>query len=200
MSSSSEPQIILASTSLPRRQLLESAGLIFVVETSDYEELMDPSLSPHELAKKLALGKAQAVAQNHLGEKVIVIAADTFVVCQGEYLGKPSTPRKAQAVLRKLQASQHEIITGYAVIDVSSGQTFPGYDLAKITLAPMSEAEIVRYVATGEPLTKAGGYAVQGIGQWFVEKIDGNLSTVIGLPTRQIYQILQDLGMQIPRP
>ena len=101
-------------------------------------------------------------------------------------------------VLHKIQASQHEIITGYVVLDTRDGKTFQGHDLVQVTMSPMSETEIARYVATGEPLSKAGGYAVQGIGQCFIEKIEGNLSTVIGLPIRKIYEILRDLGMSIP--
>lgn len=198
MNSSCKPHLILASTSLPRQKLLQDARFVFAVEASDYEEIMDPTLPPNELAEKLALGKAQAVAHKHPNEKVIIIAADSFVIFKGEYLGKPQTPQKAREVLHKIQASQHEIITGYVVLDTRDGKTFQGHDLVQVTMSPMSETEIARYVATGEPLSKAGGYAVQGIGQCFIEKIEGNLSTVIGLPIRKIYEILRDLGMSIP--
>ena len=182
--------IILASSSPRRRELLSMIGLNYVIETSGEEEVQPHGLPPAEFVKTLALQKAQPVADLHPGD--CVIGADTIVYLEGDILGKPHTPDVAKAYLRRMQGKQHVVFTGVAVlkkrkVDVRHCET-------TVTFAPMTEREIDAYVATGEPLDKAGAYGVQGLGGIFVERVEGNYFNVIGLPLPMLYSMLIDAG------
>ena len=182
--------IILASSSPRRRELLSMIGLDYRIETSGEEEIQPLGLSPAEYVKTLALQKAQPVANLH--PKDCVIGADTIVYLEGDILGKPHTPEVAKAYLRRMQGKQHVVYTGVAVL--RNGAVDVRHCETRVTFAPMTEREIETYVATGEPLDKAGAYGVQGPGGVFVDRVEGNYFNVIGLPLPMLYRMLIDAG------
>ena len=182
--------IILASSSPRRRELLSMIGLNYVIETSGEEEVQPHGLPPAEFVKTLALQKAQPVADLHPED--CVIGADTIVYLEGDILGKPHTPDVAKAYLRRMQGKQHIVFTGVAVL--KNGKVDVRHCETTVTFAPMTPREIDAYVATGEPLDKAGAYGVQGPGGIFVERVEGNYFNVIGLPLPMLYNMLIDAG------
>ncbi len=182
--------IILASSSPRRRELLSMIGLNYVIETSGEKEVQPHGLPPAEFVKTLALQKAQPVADLHPGD--CVIGADTIVYLEGDILGKPHTPDVAKAYLSRMQGKQHIVFTGVAVL--KNGRADVRHCETTVTFAPMTPREIDAYVATGEPLDKAGAYGVQGPGGIFVERVEGNYFNVIGLPLPMLYNMLIDAG------
>ena len=182
--------IILASSSPRRRELLSMIGLHYVIETSGEEEIQPHGLPPAEFVKTLALQKAQPVADLHPED--CVIGADTIVYLEGDILGKPHTPEVAKAYLTRMQGKQHLVFTGVAVL--KNGKSDVRHCETRVTFAPMTQREIEAYVATGEPLDKAGAYGVQGPGGIFVERVEGNYFNVIGLPLPLLYKMLIDAG------
>jgi septum formation protein len=182
--------IILASSSPRRRELLSMIGLDYVIETSGDEEVQPHGLSPAEFVKTLALQKAQPVADLHPCD--CVIGADTIVYLEGDILGKPHSPEVAKAYLTRMQGKSHIVFTGVAVL--KKGNVDVRHCETRVTFAPMTEREIDAYVATGEPLDKAGAYGVQGPGGVFVERVEGNYFNVIGLPLPLLYRMLIDAG------
>jgi len=182
--------IILASSSPRRRELLSMIGLNYIIETSGEEEVQPHGLPPAEFVKTLALQKAQPVADLHPSD--CVIGADTIVYLEGDILGKPHTPEVAKAYLSRMQGKKHVVFTGVAV--VKNGKADVRHSETTVTFAPMTEREIEAYVATGEPLDKAGAYGVQGPGGIFVERVEGNYFNVIGLPLPMLYQMLIAAG------
>ena len=182
--------IILASSSPRRRELLSMIGLHYVIETSGEEEIQPHGLPPAEFVKTLALQKAQPVADLHPED--CVIGADTIVYLEGDILGKPHTPEVAKAYLTRMQGKQHIVFTGVAVL--KNGKADVRHCETRVTFAPMTQREIEAYVATGEPLDKAGAYGVQGTGGIFVERVEGNYFNVIGLPLPLLYKMLIDAG------
>jgi septum formation protein len=186
-------RIILASASLGRKNLLIKTGLDFEIIPSDYQEDMSLSLSPRDLAIHLSSGKASAVAWKH--DNAMVIGADTFVVFKDKILGKPHTPEKAIEMLEMLNGQIHSAITGFTVIDSVENKSVCGSVETKVYFKNLSHVEIADYVATGEPLDKAGAYAIQGLGKKFVQKIEGSESNVTGLPMEEVTKILKDFGI-----
>lgn len=186
-------KLILASASPRRKQLLETLGVPFTIEPSDYEEDMTIQLPPRELAEVLATGKAEAVAIKHAD--AVVIAADTFLEFDGKVIGKPYTAEKATATLRVLSGKPHFAHTGYCIVDTKTGEQFSGVETIRITLRELSDQEIADYVATGEPLLAAGAYMVQSGGAGFVEHLDGEYAAMVGLPLAKITPILKRLGV-----
>jgi len=182
--------IILASSSPRRRELLSMIGLDYRIEVSGEEEIQPHGLPPEEFVKTLALQKAQPVAELHPHD--CVVGADTIVFLDGEILGKPHTPEVAKAFLARMQGKQHVVYTGVAVL--KDGHADVRHCETRVTFSPMTEREIDAYVATGEPLDKAGAYGVQGPGGVFVERVEGNYFNVIGLPLPMLYRMLIDAG------
>jgi septum formation protein len=182
--------IILASSSPRRQELLSMIGLNYIIETSGEEEVQPHGLPPAAFVKTLALQKAQPVSDLHPDD--CVIGADTIVYLEGDILGKPHTPQVAKAYLTRMQGKSHVVFTGVAVL--KNGKTDVRHCETTVTFAPMSEREIDAYVATGEPLDKAGAYGVQGPGGIFVDRVEGNYFNVIGLPLPMLYQMLVDAG------
>ena len=190
-------KIILASGSPRRKELLTDAGIKFDIDVSDYEEDMTLDLPPHELAKYLSLGKARAVAGKY--KDAVIVAADTFVVLKGEVLGKPHTKEKAKEMLEKLSGQTHSIVTGFTIIDAETGKTISEAQESKLYFREILPEEIDEYIASGEPLDKAGAYAVQGGGGKFVEKIEGDYSNIIGIPMKAFLERLRQfvpVGLQ----
>ena len=193
--SSPSKAIIRASASPRRKELLKKLGLRFRVEPSDYEENLAAGLEPHELAVTLSLGKARRVAQNH--RRALVIAADTFIVFEGKTLGKPRTEAEAREMLSTLNGKPHSVITGFTIIDTASGKVLSRSVETKVYLKKLSPDEIDAYVRTKEPLDKAGGYAIQGLGAVIVERIEGDYFNVIGLPLSALAESLKEFGVQV---
>lgn len=188
-------KIILASTSPRRRGLLQQIGLEFEIIPSKYEEDMTLKLPPHKLAMTLARGKALDVAQRV--SKGIVIGADTFIVLDNKILGKPKNKEDAKRMLRKSSGKTQNVYSGVAMIDAKTKKELVGYEVTRIKIRKIDDEEIEKYVATGEPLDKAGALCPQGLGAIFVEKIDGCYSNVIGLPLHCLFKNLKKFGVNI---
>jgi len=186
-------KIILASASPRRQELLERIGLKFEVEPSRYEEQTIPALGPHELVKRNSLEKAKTVAASR--RNAIIIAADTIGVRRGKIIGKPHTSTEARKMLTALSGRSHRVITGFTIIDTGTGKTVSRSVETKVYFRKLTPEEIDAYVRTGEPLDKAGAYAIQGLGSLIVEKINGDYYNVIGLPLAALAQSLKEFGV-----
>ena len=186
-------RLILASTSPRRRDLLQQVGLVFDMVAPVYEEDMTLPLSVDKLAVHLALGKANAVAQHH--PNVVVIGGDTFVEIDGELLGKPTSPENAVATLQRLSGKINRVHTGWAV--VRDDRTESGFVTSSVHMRTLTIEEATAYVSTGEPLDKAGSYAVNGIGAIFVDRFEGDFSAAIGLPLSPVVEAVRSFGITV---
>jgi septum formation protein len=190
-----QTSLILASSSPRRKELLQTLGLTFAVITSDVDETASPELTPAEVVEQLALRKAGAVA-----EKVsdgVVLGSDTIVVLDGQILGKPADEADAFRMLSALQGREHTVYSGVALIDAASGRSEVAHNATRVRIRPLSEREIRAYIATGEPMDKAGSYAIQGIGSTIVEGIVGDYFTVVGLPLNLTAKMLARFGLPL---
>jgi septum formation protein len=169
--------------------------LKFLVVPSDYEEDMTLELSPEKLAKVLSMGKAEAVAKKY--KDAIIIGGDSFVVYRNHIWGKPHTPRRAKAMLRKLSGKVNTVITGFSIIDTRTGKRISRAVECRILLRKMTDHEIDAYIKTGEPLGRAGGYSAQERGSIFVKKIEGSFSAAVGLPVYELLQELKKFGVEV---
>jgi nucleoside triphosphate pyrophosphatase len=188
-------KLILASASPRRAEILRGAGLQFTVLSSAVDETPMPSEVPQDLVRRLALAKAELVAARALGP-TIVIAADTVVVLEGAILGKPRTSEDARQMLAKLSGRTHSVMTGVALIRLPDAERREFIETTQVHFASVSNEEIVKYLASGEPFDKAGAYAIQGLGGRFVPRIDGCYFNVVGLPLARLYHELSLLGWQ----
>ncbi len=174
--------------------MLSSLGADFRVIPSDIEETLAPGPLPDAVAR-LALDKARTVAARL--PTGIVLGADTVVVIDGRPLGKPVDAADARAMLRSLGGRVHEVITGVAVVDARLGRWASTAVVSRVRMAGYGEAEIDAYVATGEPLDKAGAYAIQGRGAGLVAALDGSFSNVVGLPLEETARLLAAFGVPL---
>ena len=186
-------QLILASGSPRRRELLSEIGLKFSVIPSNEPEDQIDGESPKELVERLAALKANSIAEKH--QDSWIIGADTIVVHSGTILGKPSDKVHAQRMLSQLQGSTHEVWTGLAVINYSKKSKTVNSSCSQVTMIPLREKQIESYIETGEPMDKAGSYAIQGVGAHLVSKVVGSYSSVVGLDIALTVSILRDLGV-----
>ena len=184
-----ELPLILASGSPRRRELLDTMGLTYTVETPDVDE--NYSGRPAETVMEISRRKAAAVAARH--NDAIIIAADTLVFTEGP-LGKPHTPERAKEMLKSLAGNWHHVYTGVTVINTRIGRVLRNVEKTRVHIIPMTDEEIDAYVATGEPLDKAGAYGIQGLGGMFVDRIDGSYSNVMGLPTAMLRTMLLQIS------
>jgi septum formation protein len=195
-------RIVLASASPRRRELLQQIGLPFEVMPGDVPEHGRPETDPKELARALAREKALAIAEQV--PDGLVIGADTIVVVDGRVLGKPVDDADARAMLRLLSGRSHQVITGVAVVDRQEGRTLAvnvDHECTDVLFLPWSEADIDAYVATGEPLDKAGAYAIQGYASVLIAGIRGCYFNVVGLPLATLARMLRALGVPVrPAP
>lgn len=186
-------RLILASTSPRRRELLSRLGVAFEVTAPRYDEVLDPHASPDGQAAAFAVGKARSLAM----PDAIVLGSDTLVVVDHTILGKPTDPADARRMLGLLRGRAHRVVTAVAVI--TPGQPDHVFlDVAVVHMRAIGDEELAEYVATGEPLDKAGAYAAQGIGARFIESIDGDQTTVIGLPLTRVAEALRRVGVAVP--
>lgn len=188
-------QLILASSSPRRRELLKQLGLDFNTLPCRIEETSPPGLHPRELVETLAAGKARAVAA--LLDDGIVIGADTVVVLGRKVLGKPAGAGDAVEMLRQLQGRSHEVYTGVALVDAGCGKILIDHARTRVFFKPLGEPEILKYVSTGEPLDKAGAYAVQGLAAMFVSRLEGCYTNVVGLPLAKLSDMLGEFGYDV---
>ena len=190
-----EPQIVLASASPRRAHILRGLGVAFRVVVSREDESLRPGEAGAAAVERLARAKALAVA---LRETLPVLAADTEVICDGRILGKPGSPSAAVAMLGDLSGRTHEVVTGVCV--VAGGMAHSGVERTTVTFARLTDAEKTWYVATGEPLDKAGGYHVDGQGALFIESIAGSPTNVAGLPVRLTLRLVREAGLDLGWP
>lgn len=188
--SCSQPELILASSSPRRKEILAGLGISFHAVSPSYKEVSMPHRSAREEVLLFAEGKALSVANQF--DCAIVIGSDTLIEYQGEKIGKPVGPDSAEKILHRLQGKSHQIWTAVFLIDTRDGARAAGVEKIEITMHPMTDYEIKTYVATGEPLDKAGAYAIQGEGRRFIHTVKGNLLSAIGLPVDPIKAFLRD--------
>lgn len=187
--------IVLASASPRRRELLGLTGLSFTVDAGDAEEVMDDSVPPLILARRLSRQKAKAVA--HRYKDALILAADTFIAFRGRVLGKPLDKKDAARMLTMLSGRRHSVITGFTIMDTATGRTLSRAVETKVWFKRLSPAEIRAYVRTGEPMDKAGAYAIQGLGSVIVSRIEGDYSNVVGLPVPAVVASLSRFGIRV---
>jgi septum formation protein len=184
-------RLILASASPRRRELLEAAGLSIVVDPLDVDESAASGESAAAYVTRLAELKAAAGLVRHRFD--VVLGADTTVVVDGEILGKPSNEPDAARMLRRLSGRSHEVLTGVAIVHSGGSRTWTERTL--VWFAPLLDEEIAWYVASGEPMDKAGAYAIQGLASRFIPRIEGSYSNVVGLPVATVLQNLREMGL-----
>jgi septum formation protein len=192
--------LVLASASPRRRELLAGAGLRFEVVPADVAEDARNGEPPRALVERLAAEKASAV-RDRLPERPrrVVLGSDTVVVLDAEILGKPRDAEDAVAMLRRLAGRTHTVWTGVAVTATGADAVSVCSVASQVTLRPVGDAELRAYVATGEPLDKAGAYALQGEGRRLVSRVEGSESNVIGLPLEETLVLLAEAGLEPPR-
>lgn len=185
-------RLILASGSPRRRELLAAAGFDFDVEIAGVDETRYPGEPPAAYVERVARSKAEAVGTRR--HDWPVVGADTGVVVGDDVLGKPADPASAGEMLRKLSGRSHDVLTGLAV--AWRGSIHSEVDRTTVWMSPLTEQEIGRYVATGEPMDKAGAYAIQGLASRFVPRIEGSYSNVVGLPIVTLVRLLGRAGVK----
>jgi len=185
--------IILASASPRRKELLKQIGCSFKVEVSQAEEIMSGDMAPVELVQDNARSKALAVWRNN--PQQAVLGADTVVVVDGEIFGKPHDEAEAASYLRRLSGRAHQVITGVALCQKE--QVLTEAVVTEVVFAAVSDSEIREYIATGEPMDKAGAYAIQGRAAAFIEGIRGSFSNVVGLPLRAVVKLAEKAGVDL---
>ena len=185
------PILVLASASPRRAAILTALGIPFRAIAPSADETLLPGEAGAAAAERLARAKAEAV----LPQDLPVLAADTLVLCDGAVLGKPATPADAARMLRSLSGRTHEVVTGMCLARGPTAHS--GVETTAVTFAPMADAEIDWYVATGEPLDKAGAYHVDGRGALFISAVSGSPSNVAGLPVRLMLRLAREAGVRL---
>jgi septum formation protein len=181
--------LVLASQSPRRREILAQAGFSFTVRVPGIEEVRRESESPEAYVSRLALEKARAAASS---PDEFVLAADTIVVVDEAVLEKPSSAADAERMLRRLSGRAHVVLTGVCLLH--GGEERCGVESTRVFFSPLSEAEVREYCASGEPMDKAGAYAIQGLASKFIERIEGCYFNVVGLPVSLVYRLCRQAG------
>lgn len=179
--------VILASQSPRRKELMGLFGIPFTIRVADIDETMDPDKPPFEEVSRVSRLKARAIPRK---EDDIVIAADTIVVCDGQVLGKPANEAEAYRMLSLLSGRKHQVMTGVTVLQ--GDKIISHTEVTDVHFRPLTDNEILAYIATGEPMDKAGSYGIQQKGGLFVERINGDYFNVVGLPVCRLGQILEE--------
>ncbi len=190
--SASPLRVILASQSPRRRDLLTLIGIPHEVRPADVDESVHPDEAPVPHCERLARTKAATLAEQH--PDALVIGCDTIVVLDGDILGKPESPEEAHRSLTRLSGRTHTVFTAVAVS--RHGETRSAVESVSVTFRPLSPEQITAYVATGEPMDKAGAYGIQGYGATIVERIDGDYFAVMGLPLGRMITLLTEIGIR----
>lgn len=187
-------KIILASKSPRRKELMDMLNLKYEVIVSDADETLEEGLTIEEQAKRLSYIKAKTVFDETTGDR-IVIGSDTMVIKDGKIYGKPKHEEDAFKILKELNGTKHQVITGLAILVERNGkyEEHLDYDITEVYFKDMTDTEIKNWIATGKAMDKAGAYAIQGEFCVFIEKINGNYTTVMGLPIHKVYEILKKI-------
>ena len=185
-------QLILASQSPRRRELLGLFGIPFTVRVADVDETMDPGKDPYDQVAQVSRRKALAVQRE---PEDVVVAADTIVVCAGQILGKPGSEAQAYEMLRLLSGRDHQVMTGMTVLRGECCLTVT--EVTDIHFRPLSDREIRSYIRSGEPMDKAGAYGIQGGAALFAEKMVGDYYNVVGLPVCRLWQLLAQTAPEL---
>jgi septum formation protein len=185
--------LILASASERRQQLLSKAGIVFQVVESRVEEHFSTEAPVEQEVVRLALQKAAFVEELHPDSWIL--AADTIVAFGGEILQKPGSSGKARQMLQRLSGRSHEVFTGFCLRHRRKSRTRTGVSRTVVTMKPLAPREIAGYVATGEPMDKAGAYGIQGVAAMFIESICGSYTNVVGLPLAEVVSLLEEEGV-----
>ena len=185
-------ELILASQSPRRKELLGLFGLPFVIRVADIDETMDETAAPYDEVARVSREKAMAVER---APSDIVVAADTIVVCENKVLGKPHSPEEATAMLALLSGRDHQVMTGMTVL--RGEKCLSCTEVTDIHFRPLTQKEIAAYVATGEPMDKAGAYGIQGGAALFAEKMVGDYYNVMGLPVCKLRQLLFEVAPEL---
>ncbi|WP_342432466.1 Maf family protein [Neobacillus sp. FSL H8-0543] len=186
--------LILASSSPRRKELLENLQITFTISSSEVDESFDPSLSPEDIVMELAERKAQAVFNEN--PESFVLGSDTLVVADNQILGKPANEEDAIGMLKMLSGKQHDVYTGVSILSAKGSSRF--YEKTEVWFWELTDEEINFYVQNGEPLDKAGSYGIQQLGSMLVKKINGDYFAVVGLPVARTYRELKQLGYPLP--
>ena len=184
--------LILASASPRRKELLSLFQIPFEIRVADIDETMDPQKAPYDEVARVSRRKALAVPH---GDADIVIAADTIVVCEGKVLGKPHDEADAKSMLELLSGRDHQVMTGCTVLCHNRVETFT--EVTDLHFRPLSSSEIDRYIRSGEPMDKAGSYGIQGGAALFCERLEGDYYNVMGLPVCHLRQVLNALAPEL---
>jgi septum formation protein len=193
------PLLILASSSPRRQELIRSLGLPYEIISSNADESVDEKLTPAEIVEVLSLRKAQAVCEviRSSDKQGVVIGSDTIVVFQGQVLGKPTDGKDSFRMLSALQGNTHQVYSGVACVDSQTEVFNVSHRVTNVTMKPLTDEQIRRYIATGEPQDKAGSYAIQGLGATIVEGIEGDYFNVVGLPLSLLSDLLKAYDVHI---
>lgn len=192
MTSNDRPRVVLASLSPRRRELLSLIGIAHEVRPADIDERYLPGEEPRAHAERLARGKATRIQREEAD--AVVIGSDTIVVVDGDVLGKPADAADARRMLRRLSGRSHTVITAVAV--AAGGRVESSVEEVEVTFHPLADPEIERYIATGEPMDKAGAYGIQGFGATIVARVAGDYFAVMGLPLQRLVRLLARLGFR----
>ena len=190
-------QIILASTSPRRKELLKKIGIKFKAVNNGYEEDLTLPKKPKDLVKFLSFGKAKSVSEKY--KNSLIISGDTIVVYNNKVLGKPKTKKQAKEFLQMLSGKTHSVITACTVMDTESGKEITWDTETKISMKNLSNCQIDKYISTGEPMDKAGAYAIQGLGAVFITKICGDYFATVGLPICKLVEELKEFGVDVTK-
>ncbi len=193
MSSQPLPRLVLASSSPRRRELLALLGLRFEIRPADIDETPWPGEEARAYVSRLARAKAELL----VGEDELVLAADTVVVLGQDLLGKPDGPEEASRMLARLSGREHVVATGVALAHGASGRRAETVEISRVRMAELNRDDIDWYVRSGEPLDRAGSYAIQGLGALFVEEVQGNYTNVVGLPLPATARLFAGLGYDL---
>ena len=188
-------KLILASSSPQRAEVLRNAGFLFEVVPAHVDESRREGETAGDLVRRLAETKARVAAAGlpQANHPAIVIGTDTVISLDGLILGKPADAQNAREMLRRLSGRTHEVVSGLAVLSWPPGERLVEQENTRVTFATLKESEIDDYVASGEPLNKAGAYAIQGLGGRFVERVEGCYFNVVGLPLARLCRILREM-------
>ncbi|RTE08037.1 Maf family protein [Paenibacillus whitsoniae] len=192
-------RLILASSSPRRQELIQSFGLPYIIRVSDADETVAQKMSPAQFVETLSLRKAATVRDMlSVDERHgVIIGSDTIVVLQDEILGKPVDEKDAHRMLKALQGNTHQVYSGVACVDAATGRHIVSHSMTHVRMKPMTDEQIDRYIATGEPRDKAGSYAIQGIGATIISGIEGDYFTVVGLPLALLSDMLLEFGIAV---
>lgn len=190
--------IVLASNSPRRREILSQLNIKFEVVPSSFEETLI-NMEPPELVEHFAYMKALDVFEKlkgNLSEDTYILGSDTIVYCNS-IMGKPKSDEDAYQMLKALSNKEHQVISGLSIIQGSTGRAITMHDITKVWIRELEDREIINYISSGEPVDKAGAYAIQGIGSLFIEKIQGCYFNVVGLPVNKLFKIMKKFGINL---